>query len=82
MIKQCVECGGDLKAVTLKQYERRGPAIGLVIFENVPTSECQDCGEQYFSAEVSEVMDRVLCGGIKPTGSTPVATFSVGGPQG
>ena len=81
MIKQCVECGAEVKSVVLHQYERRGKATGLVIFEDVPAVECPNCGEQYFAAEVSELMDKVLQGGVKPTGSTPVATFSLRSPS-
>lgn len=81
MIKQCVECGSELSQVVLRQYERRGKATGLVIFEDVPAAECPRCGEQYFAADVSRLMDEVLRGGIKPTGSTPVATFSLRSPS-
>ena len=81
MIAKCAECGTALKTVTLAQYERRGPATGLIIFEDVPACECPNCGEQYFSADVSEVMDRVLHGGVKPTGTTPVSTYSLRSPN-
>ena len=81
MIKQCVECGTEVRSVVLRQYERRGKTAGLVIFEDVPAAECPNCGEQYFSAQVSELMDKVLQGSMKPTGSTPVATFSLRSPS-
>ena len=77
MISRCAECGSDLKDVTLRQYERRGKQVGLVIFEDVPARECPQCGEQYFSAEVSEQMETVLSGQVHPTGRTTIATFSL-----
>lgn len=77
MISKCAECGADLKDVVLSQYERRGREVGLVIFEDVPSRECPSCGEQYFSAQVSEQMENALRGQVQPTGTTSVATFSL-----
>lgn len=77
MISRCAECGTELKDVVLGQVERRGQSVGLVIFEDVPARECPRCGEQYFSAQVSEQMETVLRGQVPPTGKTSVATFSL-----
>lgn len=77
MISKCAGCGSDLTDVVLKQYERRGQEVGLVIFEDVPSRECPSCGEQYFSAEVSEQMESALRGKVPPTGTTSVAMFSL-----
>ena len=80
MNSECAECGAKLLPVVLPQYERRGPQTGLVIFQDVPAHECPNCGEQYFGRKASELMEEVLRGQVKPTGTTQIATFTLKGP--
>ncbi len=58
-METCYFCGhGQLveKRVTLDV--RRGDRLTVV--EEVPARVCDSCGEQYFSAEVSRKLDRLL----------------------
>ena len=45
----------------------------LYILEDVPVGICQQCGEKYFTAEVSEAIDRAVeSGEVKRMASVPV----------
>jgi len=35
----------------------------LIVFENVPAKVCNECGERYYSAEVSRKMEKMAKAG-------------------
>lgn len=53
----CSFCGG----IVVKEQAKVDYWWGdeLVIIENVPARVCQQCGEKYFSAEVSKKMEEI-----------------------
>ena len=54
----CYFCGGEIvERVIELEYRRKGR---LYIIERVPVGICQQCGEKYFTAQVSEAIDRIL----------------------
>ena len=54
----CDLCGGELehKKVNLELHIRKE----LLICEDLPAEACNQCGEKYFGAEVSEKIDQFL----------------------
>jgi len=57
----CYFCGGDVveKIIEL-EFRWRGQ---LYMLERVPSGICQQCGEKYFTAEVSEAIDNAIKSG-------------------
>lgn len=56
---KCFECGGKIteNKISVVFYKKdRTP----VFFENVPVSECVQCGEKYLSGSVSERISEIL----------------------
>jgi len=52
----CYFCGGEVvERVIELEYKWKGQ---LYIIEGVPVGICQQCGEKYFTAQVSEAIDR------------------------
>ena len=54
----CSYCGGVVKADKVKidlRWKNK-----LYIFENVPAGVCRQCGEQYFTAQVSKRMEQSI----------------------
>jgi len=78
----CPLCGGALVKKTIKHEERRNGE--LYIFENVKALVCDQCGEEYLSAETLEEMDQVVRGARKPTRKveTPVFDLAAMGSRG
>jgi len=70
----CYFCGGEVvERVIELEYKWKGQ---LYIIEGVPVGICQQCGEKYFTAPVSEAIDRIVdAKGIKRTVSIPVKEF-------
>lgn len=72
----CDLCGGELthKMVSLELHIKKE----LVICENLPADVCKQCGEKYFSAEVSEKIDGFLkeYRKEKPARYVPVPVYS------
>ena len=70
----CYFCGGEIvERVIELEYRRKGR---LYIIERVPVGICQQCGEKYFTALVSEAIDRIVeAKEIKRTVSIPVKEF-------
>ena len=70
----CYFCGGGLvERVIELEYRMKGR---LYIIERVPVGICQQCGEKYFTAQVSEVIARIVeAKEIKRTVSIPVKEF-------
>jgi YgiT-type zinc finger domain-containing protein len=70
----CYFCGGEVveKVIEL-EYRWKGR---LYIIEGVPVGVCQQCGEKYFTAQVSETIDRIVeAKEIKKTVRIPVKEF-------
>jgi YgiT-type zinc finger domain-containing protein len=71
----CVYCGGEV--VERRQrvdYRVHGQ---LYILENVPTGTCQQCGEQFFTAEVAHRMESVVSGASGPFETIPIPVIAV-----
>jgi YgiT-type zinc finger domain-containing protein len=70
----CYFCGGEIvERVIELEYRWKGR---LYIIEGVPVGICQQCGEKYFTAQVSEAIDRIVeAKGIKRTVNIPVKEF-------
>lgn len=49
----------------------------LIIIKDVPAGVCEQCGEKYFTAEVSKVMEKLATSKEKPTSqiSVPIMKF-------
>jgi len=56
-MKECRLCGGAVtpRKVDVQRYWRGR----LVIITGVPAHVCEQCGEQYFDADVALEMDRI-----------------------
>ena len=54
----CDFCGGELERGVVDLDLR--VAGELLVCEELPAEVCRQCGERYFSAEVSEKIDRFL----------------------
>lgn len=76
---RCFECGGEVTKTEglVKMTNKDG---GLVIFKDVPLSQCRQCGEQYVSGawaeKIGELMRREDTLVPKEVVSVPVFTFS------
>lgn len=57
MPKQCYFCKGETQEQKVRVDFRWGE--DLVIIEAVPATVCQQCGEQYFDAQVSRQMEKL-----------------------
>ena len=55
---QCDLCGGELLTSETSLDVWRGK--NLIVFSDLPADVCQQCGEAYFSAEISEKLDHFL----------------------
>lgn len=53
----CSFCGGEVKNKIVTVDFRWGD--DLIIIENVPVGVCKQCGEKYFTAEVSKQMEKL-----------------------
>ena len=74
----CYYCGGAVVEKRIEiEYRWQGK---LYIIENVPVGVCQQCGEKYFTARVSEEIDRLVKSAeVKETVEVPVKEFSTAG---
>jgi YgiT-type zinc finger domain-containing protein len=57
MLKKCALCNGKVvnKFVTAENWW----ADSLTLIENVPAFVCESCGEQYFDAKTSIILDQI-----------------------
>lgn len=54
----CVFCKGDLKpSTTTYTVNING---NIIIIKNVPCEECQQCGEQYFTTNVTRHIENLV----------------------
>ena len=74
MTKQkCLSCGGHLEAqrvTRLQQYEGR-----WILIENVPAMVCRQCGEQYFTPDVRDLVVDLITKGGEPARVESVAVY-------
>ena len=54
----CTFCGGKTELSVTEYIEKQGNYI--VIIKNVPCKKCSQCGEEYFSTEVIEALEKIL----------------------
>lgn len=70
----CYYCGGEVQQREIDidfRWEGR-----LFIIEKVPVGVCQQCGEKFFTAAVSEELDRLVASAkIDRTIEVPVKIF-------
>ena len=63
-MKTCYFCGkGILEDKKVKVDFRWGDK--LIVIEEVPAKVCNECGEKYYSAEVSREMEKIAIEGKK-----------------
>jgi YgiT-type zinc finger domain-containing protein len=54
----CYYCGGKVTEKLIEvDFHWKGQ---FYLFENVPAGVCEQCGEKYFTAEVSENLDKLV----------------------
>ena len=70
----CSYCGGavDEQHVRLEMWFGES----LVVFENVPAGVCDNCGEEYFRADVQDKMTALMKTAPKKRMQVPVYSFS------
>jgi len=74
----CYYCGGEVLEREVELDFRWGGR--LFIIERVPTGVCQQCGEKFFTAAVSEEFDRLVKSArIDRTVEVPVKIFQKAG---
>ena len=54
----CTFCGGNIKASTTEYIEKQGNYI--IVIKNVPCNKCVQCGEEFFTTEVVEIIEKIL----------------------
>jgi YgiT-type zinc finger domain-containing protein len=69
---RCAVCGGDLRETTITHQARRGSEI--YVFENVPATVCDACGEIWIEQKVLREIDRLIKEG-EPVRKAPVFDF-------
>lgn len=73
--KLCAICGGKKEAKTVTLEHRWGEKF--VIFEDVSTEVCSECGEVWLSPEVAKEMDRKLIENKQPDKYVSVPIWSL-----
>jgi HTH-type transcriptional regulator / antitoxin MqsA len=71
----CASCGGQTKAERVILDRRI--AGRLVVFEEVPASVCEDCGEVWLEAHVLHAMEDAAAGGARPSRTLSVPAISL-----
>lgn len=54
----CVFCGGKLEKAMTDYVEKIDNYV--IVIKNVPCEKCHQCGEEYFSDEVSRNIEKIL----------------------
>ncbi|AGL00735.1 type II toxin-antitoxin system MqsA family antitoxin [Desulfoscipio gibsoniae] len=57
MVTKCFQCGSSTVKKFITAENWWGNSLALV--ENVPAWVCENCGEQYFDAEVVKELDKM-----------------------
>lgn len=74
----CYFCGGEVvERIIELEFRWKGQ---LYILEGVPAGICQQCGEKYFTAEVSKAIDEAVeSGEVKRIVNVPVKELKLMG---
>jgi len=71
----CSYCGGEVvERIQRVDYRVHGQ---LYILEGVPAGVCQQCGEQFFTAEVAHRMESVVAEATGPMETLPIPVIAV-----
>jgi len=71
----CTYCGGEVvECVQRVDYRLHGQ---LYILEGVPAGVCQQCGEQFFTADVARQMESVVTDAKGPLETVPIPVIAV-----
>ena len=73
--RKCDECGGTLVKKTVTHIQPWGEE--LFRFEEVPASVCVQCSHVWLSAEISQLMDKIIQRHTKPKKYQRVPVFSL-----
>jgi YgiT-type zinc finger domain-containing protein len=73
----CYYCKGKLKAETVTRLQNFQGRWYLV--ENVPALVCQQCGEQYFTADAHDLVVDLISGQHEPVRIEHVLVFDAEG---
>ncbi len=58
-IKSCFFCGGEIKDITVGNFDYRLEGQ-LYVIKKVPAGLCQQCGEKYVETEVARTMNALI----------------------
>ncbi len=74
-MKRCYFCKGEIVDRKIEHIHRWGKT--MVLFKNLPTEVCKQCGEVYFSPDILEGMDKAVehLEDVKETIKIPVVSF-------
>lgn len=71
----CTYCGGEVvECVQRVDYRLHGQ---LYILEGVPTGVCQQCGEQFFTADTAHQMESAVTETKGPMETVPIPVIAV-----
>ena len=56
---KCFECGGEVLSTT-GAVRMTKPDSSLIIFKEIPLSQCRQCGEQYLSGHWAEKIGELM----------------------
>jgi len=76
MITKCFQCGSSTVKKLITAENWWGDSLTLV--ENVPAWVCENCGEQYFDAEVVKELDKMKNGQLKAKRFIQVPVYGFG----
>ena len=74
-LKRCPECGGQPTAQAIVHTQPWGER--LYRFENVPALVCTQCGHTLLDAAVSQEIEKIIHGNLRPTKYHRVPEFSL-----
>jgi YgiT-type zinc finger domain-containing protein len=73
--EQCYLCGGVLLTQDVTKIQMwKGELIGVV--ERVPAMACNQCGEQYFDAQVLEDIDNLFAQKNSPSKNISIPSYT------
>ncbi len=56
---KCYFCGGDMKTITMGNFDYRREGLKYVI-KKIPANLCLQCGEKYLEADVGEKLNQMI----------------------
>ncbi|MBI1930451.1 type II toxin-antitoxin system MqsA family antitoxin [Candidatus Poribacteria bacterium] len=76
----CQYCSGEVTEQMIEiDFRWKGQ---FYLFENIPVGVCEQCGEKYFTAEVSEKLDRLVQSPVvHRTVTVPVKNYALFVPE-